>query len=472
METDETGDYWSVGNLITIVHVDSRLVGVVCELMTTDHRWKPGGLNQTLVKVELSGEIIDEEPGKPVFYRGIKSFPTLGAVAHRMRAGDLRAIYSIRGEEGVEIGRLTQNTAIPATVSVSELTKRHFAVLGSTGVGKSTAVSMLLKQCIHSRHNLRVLILDPHNEYAAHFKRQAIVLDADTLELPYWMFRFDEMLDIIYSGRKPNADESDALYEVIRAAKLRFSSGNAGRLSEGSVRRQSIQENGWVSADTPIPYRVSDVVALLDEWMGKLDPRYARADLRTLKNRLDTLSHDPRYRFMFGKLMVEDIMAKVIGHIFRLPKGAHPVTIVQLAGLPNEVVNSVVSVLARMAFEVAAWSQGPYQIAVLCEEAHRYIPADMNQGFEPTRRAIGRSPRKAVNTASRSASSPSVRPISTRPCSPNARRCSRCGSATRRTRRSSARPRAFPPRGPSASCPRSPIAKRSPSARRSPRPCA
>ena len=62
-----------------------------------------------LVKVELSGEIIDEAPGKPVFYRGIRSFPTLGAVAHRIRAGDLAAIYTIRGEEGVEIGRLTQN---------------------------------------------------------------------------------------------------------------------------------------------------------------------------------------------------------------------------------------------------------------------------------------------------------------------------------------------------------------------------
>ena len=279
MQTEEGGDYWSVGNLITIVHSASRLVGVVCELMTADQRWNPGGVNQTLVKVELSGEIIDEQPGKPVFYRGIRSFPTLGAVAHRMRAGDLRAIYSIRGEEGVEIGRLTQNPTIPATVSVAELTKRHFAVLGSTGVGKSTAVSMLLKQCIHNQPSLRVLILDPHNEYASHFKRQAVILDSDTLELPYWMFRFDEMLDIIYAGRKPNSDEADALYEVIRAAKVKFSSGSAGRLSESSVRRQSAPESGWVSADTPIPYRISDVVQLLDEWMGKLDPRYARADL-------------------------------------------------------------------------------------------------------------------------------------------------------------------------------------------------
>jgi DNA helicase HerA-like ATPase len=73
-----------------------------------------------------------------------------------------------------------------------------------------------------------------------------------------------------------------------------------------------------------------------------------------------------------------------------LPKAGAPVTIVQVAGLPNEVVNSVVSVLSRLAFEIGAATGIDYQIAVLCEEAHRYIPADSHQGFEPTRRAIGR----------------------------------------------------------------------------------
>jgi DNA helicase HerA-like ATPase len=88
--------------------------------------------------------------------------------------------------------------------------------------------------------------------------------------------------------------------------------------------------------------------------------------------------------------MVEDNMAKVIGSLFRLPMERMPVTIVQVAGLPNEVVNSVVSVLARLAFEVASACHGETQVALLCEESHRYIPANQTLGFEPTRRAIGR----------------------------------------------------------------------------------
>ena len=390
MQGGAPSENWSVGSLISVVHESSRLVGMVRELVAPSRRWSEDSVNQTLIKFELSGEIVDEAPGKPVFHRGIRSFPTLGAVAHRIRSTDLAAIYSIRGEEGVEIGRLTQNMDIPATVSVAELTKRHFAVLGSTGVGKSTAVSMLIKQCIHKQPELRVLIADPHNEYARHFPLEAVTLDADSLELPYWMFRFDELTEIIFNGRKPSPDELDALYEVIRAAKMRYNASGAGRLVETSLRRQTASEANWISADTPTPYRISDVALVLDEWMGKLDPRYARTDLRSLRNRFESLSHDPRYRFMFGRFLVEDVMAKVLGHVFRMPIAGRQVTVVQMAGLPNEVVNSVVSVLARLAFEVAALSRGPYKIAVVCEEAHRYIPADVTQGFEPTRRAIGR----------------------------------------------------------------------------------
>ena len=112
--------------------------------------------------------------------------------------------------------------------------------------------------------------------------------------------------------------------------------------------------------------------------------------MRALKHRLEALSHDPRFRFMFGKVVVEDIMSRVVAEIFRVPKAGAPVTIVKLAGLPNEVVNSVVSVLARMAFEIALWSDQTYEVMVLCEEAHRYIPADPAQAFPPTRQAIGR----------------------------------------------------------------------------------
>jgi DNA helicase HerA-like ATPase len=65
-------------------------------------------------------------------------------------------------------------------------------------------------------------------------------------------------------------------------------------------------------------------------------------------------------------------------------------TIMQLVGFPAEVVDSVVSVLARMAFEFGLWSDGAYPMLFVCEEAHRYAPADRSRGFGPTRRALSR----------------------------------------------------------------------------------
>ena len=387
----ETGEEeWSVGHLITIVHRTSRLVGRVCEVATDDGRWSENEANAARVTIELNGEIIDDPNGAPFFHRGVRSFPSLGAPAHRIRADDLRAIYTFRGRQGVEIGRLSQNEDIPAEIDVGELMRRHFAVLGSTGVGKTTSVSLLLKKSLAMMPKLRIIIFDPHNEYAAHFPGLAQIIDSESLELPFWMFKFDELADVVFSGRQPHADERDALYEVIRIARAKYQAELSSSAGTSAVRRQPVAEGNSATSDTPTPYRIVDVVAVIEEWLGMLDQRFPRSELRALRYRLEGLNRDPRYRFMFGRLVVEDDIAKVISKLFRIPTRGLPVTIVRLAGLPNEVTNSVVSVLARLSFEIAFCCSGAYEINVLCEEAHRYISSDNRQTFGPARLAIGR----------------------------------------------------------------------------------
>jgi hypothetical protein len=83
-------------------------------------------------------------------------------------------------------------------------------------------------------------------------------------------------------------------------------------------------------------------------------------------------------------------MADVLGDLFRLPSEGKPMTIMGLAGFPAEVVDSVVSVVCRMAFDFGLWSDGVSPLLFVCEEAHRYASADRNIGFGPTRRALSR----------------------------------------------------------------------------------
>ena len=83
-------------------------------------------------------------------------------------------------------------------------------------------------------------------------------------------------------------------------------------------------------------------------------------------------------------------MAEILGSLFRLPPDGKPMTIMQLAGFPAEVVDSVVSVLCRMAFDFGLWSDGVAPLLFVCEEAHRYAPSDKTIGFGPTKRALSR----------------------------------------------------------------------------------
>jgi DNA helicase HerA-like ATPase len=140
-----------------------------------------------------------------------------------------------------------------------------------------------------------------------------------------------------------------------------------------------------------VPYRIEDLITVIDDRMGKLENRSSRTVYNKLLQRIQTFRNHPRYGFMFENATVGgDTMADVVSHLFRIPTNATPMTIMQLAGFPAEVVDSVVSVLSRMAFDFGLWSDGASPLLFVCEEAHRYAPADSKIGFGPTRRALSR----------------------------------------------------------------------------------
>jgi hypothetical protein len=125
--------------------------------------------------------------------------------------------------------------------------------------------------------------------------------------------------------------------------------------------------------------------------MGKLENRSSRIVYHKLIQRIEVVCHDARYSFMFENANVGgDSMAEVISHLFRMPANGKPMTVMQLAGFPADVVDSVVSVLCRMAFDFGLWSDGASPLLFVCEEAHRYASADRTIGFGPTRKAVSR----------------------------------------------------------------------------------
>ena len=379
----------TVGKFLGIRTGTSLIVGVITKIAIDPPAGLAAGSSgaHATAQLDMLGEI-KEDRTPNYFQRGVTDYPMIGDGVDLITQRELRLIFDISGPATIAIGHLQQDPSIPAYVNVDDMVRKHFAVFGTTGVGKSSGVALLVREILDARPDLRVFLIDPHNEYSHSFGERAQVLSPNNLKLPFWLFNFEEIVDVFFRGRPGVDEEVEILSEVLPLAKIMFSP------ARGLAERRSLRadpKSSGVTVDTPVPYRLEDLVRLIDERMGKLENRAMWTKYHRLITRIETARNDPRYSFMFDNANVGgDTMVEVLSTLFRLPPNGMPMTIMQLAGFPAEVVDSVVSVLLRMAFEFGLWSDGAFPLLCVCEEAHRYAPADRSIGFGPTRKAVSR----------------------------------------------------------------------------------
>ncbi len=377
----------TVGRFLGILSSSSVIVGMITEIAERPPRDQDNNCRST-ARLDLVGEI-KSRGGAAYFQRGVTEYPVIGEPAMLMTDRELRVIYG--GESRTApIGVLQQDHSIPAQIDIANLVSKHFAVLGTTGVGKSNGVAIILSKILEEQPELRIFLIDPHNEYGRCFGDKSQVLTPRNLRLPFWLFNFEETVDAFFGGRPGIDEEVEILSEVIPIAKAVYGQYKGGSTDRQLAKRRDPRSSGY-GVDTPVPYRIEDLTALIDERMGKLENRSRTTIYNKLLQRIQTFRNHPRYGFMFENATVGgDTMVDVLSHLFRIPANGKPMTIMQLAGFPAEVVDSVVSVLSRMAFDFGLWSDGASPLLFVCEEAHRYAPADSKIGFGPTRRALSR----------------------------------------------------------------------------------
>ncbi len=348
-----------------------------------------GEKDMRIVEVEFIGELPKSPDGKlRSFRRGVSSYPGLGDPVLRATRAELALAYACDAESGVRVGHIQQDPSIPAMIKIDEMLGKHFAILGTTGTGKSCTVALILRRILEKNPQAHILLLDVHREYAQSFQGISEVITPDNMSLPFWLLNFDEAVEILV-GNQPGRDQDiEILREMIPIAKAKYLANQ--RRDKNSRGAASFVDVNNIGVDTPIPFRTSDLVGVLEEALGKLELRNDLAPYKRLKAKLENVSRDPRYAFMFGSLTVQDNMAAVLARIFRIPVAGKPIAILELGGLPSEIINVVVSVLARLAFDFGVWSAGRIPITFVCEEAHRYVPNDNTLGFEPTKRAISK----------------------------------------------------------------------------------
>ncbi|MCF8477479.1 MAG: DUF87 domain-containing protein [Pseudolabrys sp.] len=384
-------EYPTVGRFMGLTTVKSMVICLITDVSEQASLANNGTPYRKVAQLDLIGEILTEG-GQPRFQRGVTEYPNIGDSAAMLGERELCMVYGAADADHAHIGDLQQNPNIGVHIDIDHLVSRHFAILGATGVGKSSGVAIILQKILETRPNLRIFLVDPHNEYGRCFGDKANVLNPRNLRLPFWLFNFEETIDAFFGGRPGVEEEVEILSEVIPLAKgayLQYRNGPAG--SGGLLAKKRDPKDSGFTADTPVPYRIEDLINLLDERMGKLENRSRAVIYHKLIGRIQTFRNHPRYAFMFENANIGgDTMAEILGALFRLPPDGKPMTIMQLAGFPAEVVDSVVSVLCRMAFDFGLWSDGVAPLLFVCEEAHRYAPADKAIGFGPTKRALSR----------------------------------------------------------------------------------
>ncbi len=367
-----------VGAVVKMRTPDSTVFGLVSGLSIPVPKQDASHEEMELVELELIGEATDTEKGeRGSFRRGVSAFPALGADVYWSTQDDLAQVYARPEAATVRIGSIHQDNGLPAFILTDNLLGKHFAILGTTGSGKSCATSLILHAIIEGHPNGHVVLLDPHNEYARAFGDLAEVFDLQSLDLPYWLLTFDELRQIVIGSDSPESEVGAVILgEAVTAAKRRFSqkSGNSFR----------------ITLDTPTPYHLGDLIKEIDESRSESDNPVKAAPYLKLIARLKALQADRRYSFMFPGLKVQDNMAQILSSIFRVPVDGKPITIIDLSGVPSEILNVVVSVVCRMTFDFALWGNQSLPILLVCEEAHRYAPRNATLGFERSKAALSR----------------------------------------------------------------------------------
>lgn len=338
---------------------------------------RAGGI---LANIDFLGEGNEEKLTGRIngFRRGVTRYPIPGAMIYPATTADLRQIYASDGRSNIQVGTVYPTRDIRAGIYIDAMLGKHFALLGSTGTGKSTSAALILHRICEAAPEGHVVMIDPHGEYSAAFRNNGLILDVSNLQMPYWLMNFEEHCEVLLTS---NGNDREVDADILAKCLLRARS-----------RSRLAETMGKITVDSPVPYLLSDLSNEIQNEMGKLDKATNSAPYMRIKTKLDEIKSDPRYQFMFSGMLVGDTMAEFIAKIFRMPGEGRPISIIDVSGVPSDITSTVVAVLSRLVFDFAIWGREEQTrpILLVCEEAHRYVPSEKNADGSSVGRILSR----------------------------------------------------------------------------------
>ncbi|MEF2965486.1 ATP-binding protein [Paenibacillus sp. M1] len=395
-------------NHLVVIRASKRgqhLIGLVVKIMRKfdedveeDQDERP--CSNDIVKITLIGTFFDKIGSiSNQFKRTLESVPEIDADCFIMDDSTLTSFMGVISQNTADadnplsIGTYTLNDNARAWLDGNKLFQRHAVIAGSTGSGKSYTVASLVEQ-IAKLESSNAILFDIHGEYAPitgkgiqHYKVAGpsdIVKDG-IMFLPYWLLTYDEMLSLMLDRSDSNAPNQAMIFSrsvLLEKEELLKEHGKSFLLDNLTI-------------DTPVPYKINNLIRHLEDLDTQMVPGANNREkqgefygkLSRFIQRLSAKIQDKRLNFMFSSdpaLLSYDYMNLLCKELMSPASQGGGVKIINFSEVPSDILPLMVSLIARVVFSIQQWvdKNKIHPIALFCDEAHLYIPANVQQGVE------------------------------------------------------------------------------------------
>jgi hypothetical protein len=440
------GQVYPVGQMGSIikVHFGRKLIFAFVrslkmrsELITDDNSQPINAADDArILEADLFGQgIWSNKKSRLEFSRGVETYPLPLQSAYICLNDELEAVYKAAESNAqddaispmVPIGNYIGGNNAVCRANIDKLFGHHFAILGSTGSGKSGTVASILHSVLDHRPDgtalkPKIVMIDPHGEYASAFGDRAKVYrayndasvaedDAELLKLPYWLMSSDELRSLIIGKTEHEATaQNNIVYEAIAYSRL---------IEAGLVQDVGLDPLGGVEPnlcaditeeqvlnfdrDKPVPFKLAQFIKHIDNVQGRktgVTNNYPpssseRQRIEGILKKLRVLRSNPQLNFLLGEYegatapKLQEILAQFIGEA-----DGKDIRIIDISGLPNEVAGPLTALISRLLFQYKLWQTREERekdpVLFICEEAHRYVPNHGEAQYKEAQDAIRR----------------------------------------------------------------------------------
>ena len=347
---------------------------------------------------------------------------------------DINAIYSqsIAEQEKFTFSSLSSNPDISVPVNGNRFFNKHIAIVGSTGSGKSHTVAKIIQSATEIKegtydglNNSHIIIFDIHSEYRTAFPN-ANYLDVADIVLPYWLLNSEELQELFLDTEANDHNQRNVFKEaIVENKKYHCTGAYRERIGYDTPIYFDINQvlcyiknrnNEKKDKANNIPFKTKDGTEYIFaedtksnlffdevEYSGTSGSGTNNGNFGNFINRLENKLNDRRLSFMFPQNNIPNSHEVTLSQFLGYGENNSNVTIIDLSGVPFEVLSITVSLISRLLFEFGYYytrlrhSNTPTErinndtpFLLVYEEAHKYVPNSDLAKYRASKESIER----------------------------------------------------------------------------------